>query len=202
MSANSPDRPFETLGEALLGVGLRPMRDDQADYGQLAQWLTDERVLEWYEGRDQPYPLERVIAKFSPRVLMEEAVIPCFILLDGRAVGYLQLYPVSEAADYELESAEDTWAFDLFVGEPELWSTGVGSAALRLAVFYVFEERGARRAVIDPRVDNPRAIRAYEKLGFAKVKVLVGHEEHEGARRDCWLMELRAGRAALARLAH
>ena len=193
MTANSADRPFLTLGEALLGVGLRPLRDDEGDYRQFSQWLTDERVLEWYEGRDQPYPLERVIAKFSPRVLRREAVMPCFILLAGRPVGYLQYYPVTDAAGYELESAEDTWAFDLFVGEPELWSAGVGSTALRLAVRYVFEEHGAKHCVIDPRVDNPRAIRAYEKLGFTKVKVLVGHEEHEGAMRDCWLMELRAG---------
>ena len=193
MTANSADSLFKALGEALLGVGLRRMRDDEGDYRQLSQWLTDERVLEWYEGRDQPYPLERVIAKFSPRVLRREAVMPCFILLDGRPVGYLQYYPVTDAAGYELESAEDTWAFDLFVGEPELWSTGVGSAALRMAVRYVFEEHGAKHCVIDPRVDNPRAIRAYEKLGFTKVKVLVGHEEHEGALHDCWLMELRAG---------
>ena len=193
MTANSADSLFEALGEALLGVGLRRMQDDEGDYRQLSQWLTDERVLEWYEGRDQPYPLERVIAKFSPRVLRREAVMPCFILLAGRPVGYLQYYPVTDAAGYELESAEDTWAFDLFVGEPELWSAGVGSTALRLAVRYVFEEHGAKHCVIDPRVDNPRAIRAYEKLGFTKVKVLVGHEEHEGAMRDCWLMELRAG---------
>ena len=193
MTANSADSLFELLGDGLQGVGLRPMLDEAADYEQLSQWLTDERVLEWYEGRDQPYPLERVIAKFSLRVLRREAVMPCFILLDGRPVGYLQYYPVSEAADYELESAQDTWAFDLFVGEPELWSTGIGSAALRLAVRYVFEEHGSKHCVIDPRVNNPRASRAYEKLGFTKVKVLVGHEEHEGALHDCWLMELRAG---------
>ena len=200
MTATSADSLFEALGDALQGVGLRPMLDEAADYEQLSQWLTDERVLEWYEGRDQPDPLERVIAKFSPRVLRREAVMPCFVLLDGRAVGYLQFYPVTEAAGYELESAEDTWAFDLFAGEPELWSTGVGSAAPRLAVRYVFEKRGAKRAVIDPRIDNPRAIRAYEKVGFTKVKVLVGHEEHEGAMQDCWLMELRGGAGRDARV--
>ena len=131
-----------------------------------------------------------MIQKYSPRVLREEKVSPCFIVLDGCTVGYLQFYLVSEEAAYELDSAEDTWAFELFIGQPDLWSTGVGSAALRLAVRYLFERRGARRAVIDPRVDNLRAIHAYEKVGFAKVKVLAGHEEHEGAMWDCWLMEL------------
>ncbi|MEO6100974.1 MAG: GNAT family N-acetyltransferase, partial [Tepidiformaceae bacterium] len=86
--------PFESLGDPQRGISLRPMRDADADYRLLSKWLSDERVLEWVEGRDQPYPLERVIAKYSPRVLKQEAVAPCFILLDGVPVGYLQYYPV------------------------------------------------------------------------------------------------------------
>ena len=48
-----------------------------------------------------------------------------------------------------------------------------------------------RNVVIDPRVENVRAVRCYEKAGFAKVKVLMEHEMHEGAKRDSWLMEVR-----------
>jgi len=33
------------------------------------------------------------------------------------------------------------------------------------------------------------AVRCYEKSGFKKVKLLPAHELHEGAMRDCWLME-------------
>ena len=59
MTANSADRPFLTLGEALLGVGLRRMRDDEGDYRQLSQWLTDERVLECDDSRQKSAFLRR-----------------------------------------------------------------------------------------------------------------------------------------------
>ncbi len=40
---------------------VRAKRDEEADYAELSHWLTHERVLDWYEGRDQAYPLEREI---------------------------------------------------------------------------------------------------------------------------------------------
>jgi aminoglycoside 6'-N-acetyltransferase len=102
----------------------------------------------------------------------------------------VQYFPVGQwAAEYDIEDATDTWAIDIFIGEPDHWSRGVGSAALRALLGYLFEREGASRVLIDPRVVNERAIRCYEKAGFRKVKVLAGHEEHEGEKWDCWLME-------------
>ena len=45
MTANSPDSLFLTLGEA--------------DYSQLSQWLTDERVLECDDSRQKSAFLRR-----------------------------------------------------------------------------------------------------------------------------------------------
>jgi len=39
-------------------------------------------------------------------------------------------------------------------------------------------------------VKNFRAIRCYEKCGFVKVKLLSGHDFHEGKYQDCWLMAI------------
>jgi aminoglycoside 6'-N-acetyltransferase len=174
-----------------VGIAIRPMRDEDADYRAMARWLTDERVLEWIYGRDDPWPLKRLVPKYRPRVLGADPVRPCIIEQRGAAVGYIQYYPVTDAAGFELEDATGTWALDMWIGEPELWSTGVGSAALGLVAGYLFEREGAERCLIDPRVENPRAVRAYEKAGFAKVKVLPEHEWFEGAKRDNWLMERR-----------
>ena len=46
----------------------------------------------------------------------------------------------------------------------------------------------------DPVVDNVRAVRAYEKAGFVKVRVLPDHETLDGEPRDSWLMEKRPRR--------
>jgi aminoglycoside 6'-N-acetyltransferase len=76
----------------------------------------------------------------------------------------------------------------MFIGEPELWDRGLGSGALSMLVAYLYSEAGAHSIVIDPRLTNGRAIRAYEKAGFRTVKVLHRHEFHEGAWQDNWLM--------------
>ncbi len=155
----------------------------------MARWLSDPRVLEWYEGRDKPYDFARAAAEWSAEEIAKEKLDCRVMECEGKPIGYLQYYPVADAAGYELDSAEGTWGIDLFIGEPEYWEHGLGTAAVRDVVEHLLAA-GARKVVIDPRVENPRAIRAYEKAGFRKVKVLQAHEDHEGAMRDNWLMEI------------
>lgn len=176
-------------------VSIRRMRDEAGDYELLSRWLTDNRVLEHVLGRDNPFPLARVVAKYGPRTRGEDETIPCFIEHSGRTVGYLQYYSVERHTDeYALEGDQaNTYGIDILIGEPELWSQGIGTTAVSALLDYLRAELGARRAVIDPRVDNARAIRCYEKCGFRKVKVLPRHELHEGEHQDCWLMVAELG---------
>jgi aminoglycoside 6'-N-acetyltransferase len=167
------------------------------DLALLRTWLSDPRVLEWYEGRDKPYDDAKVAKEFGPGGENEsDGVLMAIIEAAGQPVGYMQYYRVQPwAAEYELTEAETaaTWGVDMFIGEPGRWSGGIGSAALRALVSHLFAERGADRVVIDPRVVNERAVRCYEKAGFLKVKILCEHEEHEGQKWDNWLMETRPG---------
>lgn len=185
---------MERIVEALANgtpVSLRAFRYEEADYARIAGWLSDPRVLEWYEGRDSPYDMAMVLAEFGPDgEHARDGVLQTIIEREGEPIGYLQYYPVGGwAAEYEIEDSTDTWAIDLFIGEPEYWSAGIGSALLSALLACLFETEGAVRVLIDPRVVNERGIRAYEKAGFRKVKVLREHELHEGRKWDNWLME-------------
>ena len=187
---------IEARGDARPGaIAIRGLRAAPDDYGHLARWLSDPRVLAFYGGRDRALDLEGVERKYAPRIRGEEPVEPCLIELDGQPIGYLQYYRVQDPREYELDDAEGVWGMDLFIGEPELWSRGYGSAAVDAVARRLVEGEGAARVVIDPHVANPRAIRAYEKAGFRRVKVLREHEWHEGRRRDCWLMVREGSRA-------
>ena len=170
------------------GVSIEAMRDDPSDYRLLARWLTDERVLEYYGGRDAPRPYERVVEKYGPRARGEDPVRACIISYRGEAIGYVQYYPVDDASEYELDDATGAYAADIFIGEPEYWNRRIGTQALSALARYLFQALGARRIVIDPHVSNARAVRSYEKAGFVKAKVLPAHEMHEGERRAAWLM--------------
>jgi aminoglycoside 6'-N-acetyltransferase len=178
-------------------LAFRLMRDDVRDYELMSKWLTNPRVLQFYEGRDSPLSLEQIAEKYEPRILVAEGVTPCLLLLRGTAIGYLQYDPIAEdtTVSYGLGDGNiaDVYALDMFIGEPDFWGRGFGTRAVSLFLEYLFGIRDARKVVTDPHVDNVRAIRFYEKCGFQRVKILPKHELHEGVYRDCWLMEVTAG---------
>ena len=169
---------------------LRRMVDTADDYALLARWLTDARVLQYYEGRDNPQSLEKVRKKYSPRVLSEEGVTPCIMVYEGQPIGYLQFY-LADPQEYRFEEHGKVYALDLFIGEPAYWGRGLGAEFICWLLDYLFEQKGADWVILDPHVDNERAIRAYEKSGFRKLKLLPAHELHEGKLVDCWLMGIR-----------
>lgn len=172
------------------GLSIRLMRDTAEDYTLMAGWLSDERVLAFYEGRDNPFPLERIIAQYSPLVLRLDDVTPCIIEQAGVPLGYIQFYPLdaADAAVYELSTTDGVYGLDLFIGDPSAWNRGIGTRAITLMCDYLFGTLGAQTLSIDPEAWNVRAIRCYEKCGFRKLKLLPAHELHEAELRDCWLM--------------
>lgn len=159
------------------------------DFPLLLRWLTDERVLEFYGGRDLKYTAALLEAHYGEplpdgmRVILEYRHIP---------IGYGQVYRV-QGEIYEEYDCPDmgkvVYAMDQFIGEPEYWNRGIGSSFLLLLADYLKNEKQAERILLDPRKANPRAIRAYEKAGFHIVKSLPAHELFEGKNEDCWLME-------------
>ena len=163
---------------------------EYTDVETMLCWLQDERVLKDYEGRDQHFDRAQVEEKFFSRTAQEEGMTACVFEEGGRPVGYLQFYP-ADAREYGLEDADGTYAADIFIGEIDRQGKGIGVRILRLVAAYLERETAACRLAVDPRSENGRAIRCYEKAGFRRVKVLPAHEKHEGKWHDCVLMEKR-----------
>jgi aminoglycoside 6'-N-acetyltransferase len=174
-------------------IGL--MQDEIHDYKLMAKWLTDEQVLKFYEGRDNPFDLERIIETYKPMSRGDDPVVPCLFYYQNISIGYLQYCALNDLSQahrqlYHLDQTDDVYGIDLFIGETDYWNKGIGTKILSAVISYLFEQRQAHKIVIDPHVDNPRAIRCYEKCGFVKVKLLPAHELHEGEYSDCWLMAI------------
>ncbi len=172
-------------------LAVRRMRDTAADYEILTCWLQDPKILEYYGGRDQCYSLRMVQDQYSPAAMAAYGKVPCLIEFLERPVGYMQFCLIlpDEAEEYGYPPDERIFGLDLFIGATELFGCGLGRRSLRCILSYLFTELGARRVILDPRVDNIRAIRSYTAAGFRKVKLLPRHELHEGRLVDCWLME-------------
>ncbi|MBY9079442.1 GNAT family N-acetyltransferase [Paenibacillus sp. HN-1] len=163
-------------------------RLENRDRGHLADWLSDSRVLEWYEGRDNPFDPVKVDAAFFKK----DETTRCLAEYEEQAVGYIQFYPLAgeEKRIYGYTS-ENVWGIDQFIGEPECWNRGIGTMLVSSMVRYLMSRANAERIVTDPRTINDRAIRCYEKCGFRKIRMLPEREWHEGRYQDCWLMEFR-----------
>jgi diamine N-acetyltransferase len=73
---------------------------------------------------------------------------------------------------------------------PEAQGHGHGSASLRLALDQVRRSPGLRKVTLRVRSDNERAIRCYQRLGFAQCGLLREHVFIEDGWRDVVLMEL------------
>ncbi|MGR9049515.1 GNAT family N-acetyltransferase [Halobacillus faecis] len=154
----------------------------------LAKWLSDPRVLEYDEGRDQPFNLSRIESDF---VTLEDEKTQCLVLYKGVKIGYIQFYEFDKGMKNQYGYRDPVvYGMDQFIGEVMYWNKGIGSLLVTSMVEYLLENKCVDRVVMDPQVRNERALSCYEKCGFRKVKRLPGHELHEGKFEDCWLMEI------------
>ena len=155
----------------------------------MLKWLTDDRVLEYYEGRDVRFTMDTLSGHYLEEIPDGFRMI---IEYAGTPIGYGQAYRLTGELFNEYDYPDDgrvVFAMDQFIGEPAYWSKGIGSSFLRLMAGYLKEVKAADVILLDPHKSNPRAIRAYEKAGFRIVKSLPAHELFEGRWEDCWLME-------------
>ena len=169
-------------------VSLRLLTEQ--DKKLLLKWLTDERVLNFWEGKSAVYTFEKVTENYYSEKDVE--CIRVIIEYEGKAIGYVQMYKLNEELlnEYEYPLTDKVvYGIDQFIGEPEYWDKGIGTKFMKLVLQYLTKEKNAEIIILDPHADNPRAIHVYEKVGFKKIKFLPKHELHDGEMVDCYLME-------------
>ncbi len=160
---------------------------EEKDSQRLVKWLSDPSVLEFYEGRDNPFNLEKVKSVFY---CSEDNEVKCIVEYADTPIGYIQYYKLDDETKKEYGYIhENVYGTDQFIGEVEYWNKGIGTLLVRAMTKFLIEHEKADRVVMDPQARNIRAINCYEKCGFNKVKMLPKRELHEGEYQDCLLME-------------
>ena len=116
--------------------------------------MSSERVVQWYASR-----------------------AGCADRLDLAVVDRMTGACVGEAVLNEWSPCDESCNFRILVGPPGQ-DRGLGTEATRLMVGHGFEKLGLHRVSLEVYAFNPRARRAYEKVGFVA----------EGVLRDalCW----------------
>jgi len=91
--------------------------------------------------------------------------------IDGQPFGYLQCYDLTTWNSGFGPQPLGTRGIDQFIGEPDLVDRGHGSAFIRTFADGLLAA-GTPRMVTDPDPANARAVRAYEKAGFHRDRMV------------------------------
>ena len=141
---------------------FRPMTS--GDLPLVRRWLALPHVREWWGQPEEQYSL-------VSGDLDEPAMDQYIFSTAGSPFAYLQCYDLTAWNSGFGPHPAGTLGIDLLIGEPGMIERGHGSALVRCFVDDRLQ-KGAPRIVTDPDPANGRAVRAYEKAGFEKDRMV------------------------------
>lgn len=143
-------------------VDLRAV--EEKDAVLLWRWLNDPRVMIYWGRPGATMSLTEVQNQErneSSRGNSRKYIIQTKA---GEAIGQIDYYDL----DWQNRSA---WV-SIMIGEPEYWSGGYGTDAMRSLLGYLFRQLDLHRVALTVHESNTRAQRSYEKSGFEREGVL------------------------------
>ncbi len=142
---------------------FRPMSSE--DLPMVRRWLEAPHVAQWWHDPDEQFAL---VSEDLNHPAMDQFVVSA----EDRPFAYLQCYDPTAWSDNGLGTHPlGTRGIDQFIGEPDMVDRGHGSALIRSFVDCLLKA-GIPRVVTDPDPENVRAVRAYEKAGFQKARLV------------------------------
>ncbi|HXH78818.1 GNAT family N-acetyltransferase [Nocardioides sp.] len=148
-------------------VSLRAMT--RGDLPQVARWRQQPHVQRWWSDEGEP-TLEGVTEKYGERIDGTTPTRMWVAEVNGRSVGFVQDYRLSDYPDYALLAPDpEAIGVDYAIGESEWVGRGLGVRIL-WAWMLKIEHRlpDARCYFAAPDHRNAASLRMLEKLGFER----------------------------------
>jgi aminoglycoside 6'-N-acetyltransferase len=121
-------------------------------------------VVRWWGGPEEQYAL---VSGDLDHPDMDQFIVG----VGGRPFAYLQCYALAAWNQGFGSQPPGTRGIDQFIGEPDMIGRGHGSHFIRQFVDALLRS-GTPRVVTDPDPANARAVRAYEKAGFERDRLV------------------------------
>jgi aminoglycoside 6'-N-acetyltransferase len=135
-----------------------------ADLPLIRRWLEMPHVAEWWHD-----PVEQF--ELVSGDLGHPDMAQFIVAADAQPFAYLQCYNIGAWDAGFGPQPDGTRGLDQFIGEADMLDRGHGSALVRIFAEELLAN-GTPRVVIDPDPSNTRAVRAYEKAGFSKDRLV------------------------------
>lgn len=137
---------------------IRPLRT--YDLLEIAAWLEDPQILRLAFGTEQD---DQAVLKLGKIYLseMDAARSSMLGILDPkeRLIGFVRF------AFFQGDHGRNA-RIGILLGKKESWNQGLGTSAVQLTLYFLFERKGCRRIELDTAEFNARAQRCFRKCGF------------------------------------
>jgi RimJ/RimL family protein N-acetyltransferase len=138
---------------------------EQADAAAMSSWLNDDDVTQLlYQGL-RPMSPAAVWDVWSREAADNNTISFAVCRKDDDAF-------VGTTGIYDLQWVMRSASFRVFIGDKRSWDRGIGSECARLMLRYGFGKLNLNRIWLGVNAANERAVRAYEKAGFAREGLL------------------------------
>jgi RimJ/RimL family protein N-acetyltransferase len=178
-SSTPPDAEVVRRGEL---AELR--RHQPADREHFMRWYQDPDIAELLRHDLRPLTPDQARGYFDSIVLPASSAGTAWAIHD-RVSGNL----LGTTAVTQIDRNEGSCLFRIVIGEKFAWGHGFGTDATRLVIEEVFETLGLNTIKLEVFEHNPRARRAYERVGFVETGRSI--EWTRNHRLDVIAMELR-----------
>jgi aminoglycoside 6'-N-acetyltransferase len=146
----------------MTAYAFRPM--SAADLPTIRRWLAMPHVCQWWH-----HPCEQF--ELVKGDLGHPDMAQVIVAADERDFAYLQCYNLGTWHTGLGAQPEGTRGLDQFIGEAGVLDRGHGSAFIRFFSDKLLAS-STPRVVVDPDPANARAIRACEKAGFCRDRIV------------------------------
>ena len=133
---------------------------DQADIKYFSKWWRDKDLIALTSGDFEPLS-DKKVREYFDNVLNSHSDYHFMIDLNKKTIGHISL----------VERKNNRYETQIIIGEKNYWSKGYGTQAIKMMLDRA-RGVGISNIYLEVRPDNYRAIRAYEKCGFIKNKII------------------------------
>ena len=149
-------------------ITFRELKDNEEEFKQIHKWCNNEFVYEWFEQR--VLSLDEIITKYKNKLNNNKQDI--FIInYNGKDIGLFQIYKFERDIDLkELDKFKNIYEYDLFIGEEEYLSKGIGTKIVKQINEMLYSKYQVDAIILRPFKRNIRAINCYKKCNFKLIK--------------------------------
>jgi adenylate kinase family enzyme/ribosomal protein S18 acetylase RimI-like enzyme len=146
---------------------FKPLKE--TDLPLLFAWLSVPHVAAWWrESRDWQTFAEKYKTKF-----IQDKTVGAFVVNhEAKPIGYIQWATIENDPIRTEQYPERTFGIDVFIADINYIGKGYGPLLMKQFIIEKIMPQKPNKIITDPEITNVQAIRAYEKVGFKKTKIV------------------------------